>query len=155
MLLPVTQMERAADDGKNAVVAVALHQLAVLYSDQKKHDRAEPLFRRSLLLSTPVEGPANLESATCHADFAMSLRTQKRFAEAEVHIRRALDIQRQIGATDHPSFVRGLEMHGELLRKQKRTKEAREVARAAALLRSGGSGRPMATVDASELIRSR
>lgn len=44
-------------------VAVALHNLAVLWLDQNDHPRAEQLFQRSLAITAKVSGPDSLDAA--------------------------------------------------------------------------------------------
>jgi tetratricopeptide (TPR) repeat protein len=142
--------------GAQAVLAVALHHLATYYAGEKQHERAEPLFRRSLEVNERYLGSRNAEWGICAADFARSLDASKRYEEAEHWTRAAITVADATRSIEHPFFLAALEEHARLLRLLKRKEEAREVSeRLKKLMASGAGNQRRHTVSMTELRSER
>lgn len=143
--------DAAERPGGAALQAVSLHHLAALYASRKQHDRSEPLFRRSLALTEAAVGKRNTEWASCAADFGRTLFALKRLNEAEEMTRTALAIAEETRSLAHPSFLKVLQDHAKMLRKQGRKEEARQAEIRMQSLASVAGSLSLHTVSADEL----
>jgi tetratricopeptide (TPR) repeat protein len=148
-----SEVARAAQRPEQAgVLGVALHHLAVLYGARKQHDRAEPLLRRSLAVTVDASGSRNAEWASCAFDLARTLLALGRTAEAESLARSGLIVAEQTTGIRHPSALKALGEHAQMLRRLKRKEEARQVEDRVRSLVAAGFGSVSAhTVSVAEL----
>jgi len=118
--------------------AVVKRELANLYAARKRHTQAEPLFRSSLALTAGSIGKGNAEYAICLFDFAGTLTALRKYAEAEMLLREAIQRTEQLRTSFEPALLLLLERHAQVLRKLKRNEEAKQVQARAQALRSSG-----------------
>src|SRR5437879_11900022 len=81
-------------------VATSLHNLAVVYHDERKYAEAEPLYKRALGIWEKAGGMENPEAAATLNSLGELYRTQGKYAEAEPLHKRALAIrseERRVG----------------------------------------------------------
>ena len=74
-------------------VALAFHNLALLYQAQGNYAEAEQLYRRALFVLTKAVGPEHPNVATMLENYAVLLRNMQRNAEAEKMEARAQTIR--------------------------------------------------------------
>jgi tetratricopeptide (TPR) repeat protein len=118
-----------------------VNNLAVLYHDQRRFDKAEPLFNRALAAWEKTLGPEHPEVALSLYNLAELHRVQHHYAQAEPLYKRALAIQEKSLGANHPKVAAGLQQYALLLRSTKRGGEARAMnVRAQAIL--AGNDRP-------------
>jgi tetratricopeptide (TPR) repeat protein len=150
----VSRAVRAAEKGReSALLALALHHLALIYFAQRKYAEAEPLFRRSLAVTESVLGKSSPELASCLAHYAQSLSAAGRLQDAEEQYQRAVVMLEQTIGTDNGWLPRLLEDQGRILRKLKRKPEAKALEQRASVLRSARpvNGQSYHTVDVTVL----
>ena len=136
-------MERAVDaagrvpaGSEDPAFALALNNLARMYSKRKAHSRAEPLLRRLLVIKQRDPG-SQLELATVYANLGKLLHAQKKFDDAEDCWRFALAIRERVLPADDLAIAAALEgiadacdaqrKHGQVRAMRDRANAIREV----------------------------
>lgn len=79
--------------------------IANLYSDQGRHEEAEPLYRELLEARYAEYGENHLQTGFAHDNLAMTLDMLEAWDDAESHYRKALDILRTVYGDDHPEVA--------------------------------------------------
>ena len=82
--------------------ALSLNNLAVLYDNQGKYDKAEPLYQRALTIREKVLGPDHPDTATSLNNLAVLYDNQGKYDKAEPLYQRALTIYEKVLGPDHP-----------------------------------------------------
>lgn len=108
-------------------VAGCLSNLAILYLSQERYGEAEPLFRQALAIREKVLGAEHPEVAFSLTNLASHYHAQGNDSEAERFQQRAVSSWERILGQDHPDLITHLEYDATLLRRLKRTSEARSV----------------------------
>jgi tetratricopeptide (TPR) repeat protein len=81
-------------------VASSLDTLAEIYRAQGQYAKAEPGYRRALMIWEKVQGSEHRDVATCLEKYALCLRALERSQEAEPLESRARAIWAKSAATD-------------------------------------------------------
>ena len=92
-------MAEAQLDRDSAPLAFLLHELALVYRDAGRPDRAETELRRSLGILDQVLGTDHLQALPVVAELADLLSEQERYADSETLYRRALALLTQAQQT--------------------------------------------------------
>ncbi len=116
--------EHHGDD--HPLVFANLSNLAQLLSRQRREEAGE-VFAEALALGEEVYGAEHPEVSTCRNNYAGYLNRSGRHAEAEVLVRRSMEIDRRTLGPDHPSISSGLQQLGFALRSQHRFAAAESV----------------------------
>lgn len=82
-----------------------LNNRALLYETQGTYAEAEPLHKRSLVITEEALGPDNPHVAQSLNDLAVCYYTQGRDAEAEALSKRALAIREKALGLDHANVA--------------------------------------------------
>lgn len=135
----------------HATVIGTVHHLAVVYHTQKRYADAEPLYKRVLArdesdLSSVGEGhvdegPRLWEIFAAHVvtdlnELAELYIAQGKYTEAEPLFKKAMPIMEKAMGPEHPGMVPFLERYTVLLRKMRRTGEAKKLAARAYSIRT-------------------
>lgn len=83
-------------------VAAAMTDLATLYSESERFDRAQSLFERALAIQESVLGINHPETVQTLTDFAICHLDREDNARGRPLLERALDLQRALLGDDHP-----------------------------------------------------
>lgn len=118
-------------DSVSAELTWLLNQLGLYYYTQALHSKAEPLFRRALLLDEASFGADHPKVAIDLNNLATLLQATNRLAEAEEPMRRALKIDESNFGPGHPNVARDLNNLAQLLQATNRLAEAEEPMRRA------------------------
>jgi tetratricopeptide (TPR) repeat protein len=102
----VLRIRRAALGAEHPEIASALNALAVIARHRGDHDRALPLYERSLEMRRRLLGPDHPEVALSLNNLAVFLRSRGEYAAAEPLYREALEIRRRIYGDEHPRSPR-------------------------------------------------
>jgi len=105
----ILRNERHAD--RDAYLAEALNNLAVIYIDWRRFASAEPPLREALSMRRELTGGHDVETARALGTLGTLLSMQGRFAEAEVPVREAIRIRRDLGGNallEMPEYLTGL-----------------------------------------------
>ena len=105
-------------------VAASLSGLAALYAKLDQNIKAEPLFRRALVILETAYGGDHPEVARCLTKLARVYSAQGEFNRAEPLCRRALAIHEKTPAAADPGLIETLEDFAVLLRNLERPEEA-------------------------------
>jgi tetratricopeptide (TPR) repeat protein len=108
--------------------------LGVLFDVKAVYARAEPLYRRALVISEASLGKDHPEVATCLNNLAELLRATNRLGEAEPLYRRALAIDEASLGKDHPNVATYLNNLALLLHATNRPGEAESLFRRALVI---------------------
>ena len=108
-------------------VAASLDNLAGLYRDQGKYAEAEVRYRRALAIGEKALGPEHPRVAASLNNLAGLYHAQGKYGQAEPGYRRALSILEKALGPKHPDVATVLESLAVVLRKTKRTAEAKEL----------------------------
>lgn len=100
LLARLSAMREQMQGARHPDTAMALNDLALLYSAQGRYEQAEPIFLRALPILEQALGPDHLKVAQCLNSLAQIYRDQQRYAEAESCYRRVLTIQERILGPD-------------------------------------------------------
>jgi CHAT domain-containing protein/tetratricopeptide (TPR) repeat protein len=104
--------------------AASLNNLALLYSDQGAHSKAELLLHRSLKINEKALGPDHPSTATSLNNLAELYRDQGAYSKAEPLYLRSLKINEKALGPDHPSTATSLSNLAGLYRNQGAYSEA-------------------------------
>jgi tetratricopeptide (TPR) repeat protein len=138
-----------------ALLGLALHHLALVYSESKRFADADDLFRRSLALTEETLGPSHPEVGFCLGHHAQLLSRAGKPAESEVEYRRAIAAVEQSSGRNSVWLAQLLKEYGAILRKLGRRTEARGVEERAESLRHSIRTVAGQTVSVTDLGRSR
>ena len=106
LLRDAVAMQRGLHDGPHPDFAEALNNLGFVTTDNKE---AEQLFRESLAMKRLLyAGEAHPEIAMGLNNVAFALDEQRKYDEAEILYREAIDMQRQLLGNDHPDVAMAL-----------------------------------------------
>ena len=106
LLRDAVAMQRELHDGPHPDLAEALNNLGFVTTDNQE---AERLFRESLEMKRVLfSGQAHPEIATGLNNVAYVLNDQRKYGEAEVLYREALEMQRKLLGEDHPDVALAL-----------------------------------------------
>jgi tetratricopeptide (TPR) repeat protein len=100
--------------------------MGVLYSDSKRYQEAEDMFRRALKLLEPRREEFGSRIARIYHALSSNYKRAGRTIEADAALAEAAVIARQ-GLSRHPDLVEIVEDYSATLKKQGRTKEAEEL----------------------------
>jgi tetratricopeptide (TPR) repeat protein len=118
------------------LLGTSLHQLALIYSVEKRYAAAEPLFIRSIAITESVVGASNPELAVCLYHYAEALSAARRVEEAERAMRRAIGVAEQYAGTNSPRMILMLDSYARILRKLSRKQDAKQVEKRALAIRA-------------------
>ena len=82
-------------------VALTLHNLALLYQNQRKYAEAEPLYQRALAIREKVLGPEHPRVAFSLNGLASLYNSQGKYEEAEPLFQRSLAIREKVLGSEH------------------------------------------------------
>ena len=105
-------------------VAESLDNLGLLYTGQARYADAEPLYKRSLVITEKALGPTHAEVGTILNNLAALYQFQHRYVEAEPLQKRALAITESALGPDHPDVAASLNNLAALYVKQDRHADA-------------------------------
>ncbi len=131
------------EDGalNHADVARDIHDLAGLYLDFNRLDRAEALYRRALEIAEQAHRPGHVNVAHCLGSLARMLLMTNRLKEAEAICRHVLAIDEKSVGPDHPDVAAIASNLAVVLRTAGRLVEAEPLLRRAWRSTSDGSAR--------------
>ena len=101
-------IKEAALGRNHPSIAVPLHNLALLYSEQGLYDRAEPLYQRALALREEALGKKHPDVAQSLNGLADLYVKQGRYGRAEPLYRRALPLLEAAHGKNHPEAAQSL-----------------------------------------------
>jgi tetratricopeptide (TPR) repeat protein len=110
--------------------------LAVLYEEQGKYEKAEPLYKRALIIVEKELGPEHPTVAASLNNLASLYSIQKLYSQARPLLKRALKIWVKTLGPEHPDVATGLENLAQLQRKTDQDEEAVLTERNAAKIRA-------------------
>jgi tetratricopeptide (TPR) repeat protein len=90
---------------RNAEVAAALHELAIVYTHEGRYADAAPHMERALTIREAVLGPEHLDVATTLTDSATMYHKLGRYDEEEPRYLRAVAIQEKLLGREHASLA--------------------------------------------------
>ena len=131
-----------------------MSNLAELYTQLRRYDESDRLYRRALAILESALGPDHSEIAMALLSLAEGYCLQQHYDEAEPLFRRALAISEKTLGPGHPLVGRTLASYARLLRATKRKGEAGQLeqrARAIASNRRQETAATALTVDYGEL----
>jgi len=103
---------------------VVLNNLAIVYDENAKYQKAEPLHKRALAIREKAFGPVHPDVATSLNNLAGLRKAQGKYADAETLYERALAIREKALAPDHPHVAASLNDLARLYRTQKQYAKA-------------------------------
>lgn len=118
------QIKEAAGQCVSAVFALALNELALVYSVQGRYAEAEPLYQRSLEIRGKTLGEDHHDVAESLHNLARLYHAQGKYAESEPLHERALEISERTLGKDHPHFAFTLNNLADVYQAQGRYAEA-------------------------------
>ena len=129
--------------------------LANVFHDQAKFDRAEHYLRRGLQIAEQHFGPNDPRTAIALNNLATLLQATNRLAEAEPLMRRALAIDEQSYGAEHPNVAIRLNNLAQLLKATNRLAEAEPLMRRALAIdeHSYGAEHPDVAIDLNNLAQ--
>ncbi len=89
-------------------LASALNNLAIVYQEQGHFDRADTLFRRSMVMRDQLLLPDSQEIAESLQNLGSLYLAQRRYADAEPLLNRAIGIEERILGPVHPDLAASL-----------------------------------------------
>ena len=124
----VAALEEVEQSGQEDLrLALVLNNLANLYHNQKKYDRAEPLYRRALAIREAQLEPTHLLVAQSLNNLAALCRDRSQYAEAENLIKRSLAIKENLHGSRHMSLTNSINTLAAIYGDQSRYAEAEEL----------------------------
>ena len=114
--------------------------LGLLLHAKALHRKAEPLYRRALVIYEAAHGPDHPEVARALNNLALLLRATNRLTSAEPLLRRALTIKEATYGPEHPEVAVSLSNLAELLHDTNRLAEAEPLHRRALAIAEAAYG---------------
>ncbi len=120
-------LEIVAGQENRSDEATVRNSLGVLAYEQGDYEEAGEQLRRAALLFEQRLGAGHVEASIPRANLAAVYAAQKRYADAEPLLSRAVDVRRQALGEDHPLTAAAMAHHGEVLRMLGRRREGERV----------------------------
>jgi tetratricopeptide (TPR) repeat protein len=126
LLLSAVQHARAfgASDMR---LARSLHNLATVYTSEKKYSEAESALKEALAVKEKALGPNSAEVARTLNNLGVLYFDQYEYKEAENCYKRVLSIDENDLSASHPERVTSIENYALLLRRLGRDREASQI----------------------------
>ena len=140
---------------ENQALSLLCNQYGLWLYYQARHEMAEPLMRRALVIDEKSFGADHPDVARDLNNLAQLLKATNRLAEAEPLMRRALGIDEKSFGADHPNVARDLNNLAQLLQATNRLAEAEPLMRRALAIdeKSFGADHPNVARDLNNLAQ--
>jgi len=122
--LDALEMTRRLFTGDHPAVATSLNNLAVLYNNQGKYSKAEPLYLDALEMRKRLFTGDHPDVASSLNNLAYLYKSQGRYSEAEPLYLEALEMRKRLFTGDHPNVASSLNNLAGLYYSQGRYSEA-------------------------------
>ena len=116
-------------------LAHSLNELGILYSQQEKHNQAEPLFKQALALGQELLGEHHPDISSSLNNLAELYRNQRRYEEAEPLFKQALAIRQKLLGDHHSDVPRILNNLAKMYSSQRRYEEVEPLLKQALAVR--------------------
>lgn len=145
-----------AQQGKTRDLLPILDTLATLYASRGEPQRADEIYGRALDLALSTMGPSHPDTAVIFQSLGRLRTLQRRFDQAAVLYERALDGLKKSLGERHPLYYSYLMEYAALLRKIKRTPDAKQLEVTARTILEENRAQTLVvnTVDVRELRRN-
>jgi esterase/lipase superfamily enzyme len=105
-------------------VAIRLNNLAGLYEDEGRYDKAEPLYKRAIAIDEKVLRTDHPIVAWMRINLGSFYKSQGRYDDAEPLLQSALEINEKVFGPTHPKLANILSQLGDLYRLQHKCDQA-------------------------------
>ncbi|MCA2997339.1 MAG: tetratricopeptide repeat protein [Rhodocyclaceae bacterium] len=130
-LLRRSQQIREQNDPNSNGMATSLHLLALHSVRYEQYEKALGEFERSMAIRSALVGQGHPDYLASLEEYANTLNSMRRYADAEAAIRRAIEARRKLHGHRNEKVAFGLNVLGNIVTRQGRSREAISIFREA------------------------